>query len=147
MVGIRRCESQNRANFPEWTESSEKHGGRELWAPLVRHDDSERNALISRSGLQVLPHRSMECFPCVCSNRDDLRMLANYPERIKAIGELEKEMGHTSKGKPRTMFRPYRHGGAEYIEEVVKWANLSDGQYLPGMDDLFSTCDSGWCGN
>lgn len=147
MIGVRRSESQNRATFPEWTSESEKHGGRELWAPLVRHGDEQRDVLIKAAGFEVLPHRSMECFPCVCSNRDDLRELAKYPERIKAIGEIEKDMGHTRNDKPRTMFRPYRHAGAKGIEEVVKWASYSEGQYKPGQDDLFTGCDSGWCGS
>ena len=62
MVGIRREESANRATFPEWTIESEGHGGRELWAPLVRHTEAMRNELLSRTPFKPLPHRSKECY-------------------------------------------------------------------------------------
>ena len=45
-IGVRREESANRATFPEWVEESERHGGRSLCAPLVRHTEANRNALL-----------------------------------------------------------------------------------------------------
>ena len=127
MVGVRREESRERARWPEFEEVSEKHGGRELWSPLVRHTVAERDALIRRAGFEVLPHRSQECFPCIGSNRNDLKRLT--PERIEEIAKLEEDLGSTSKGKPRTMFRPYRHMGAIGIREVCKWAQSARGKY------------------
>ena len=73
----------------------------------------------------------MECFPCVCSNRSDLRALARDKKRINKIAKIEKEMGFTPNNKPRTMFRPYRHMNAIGIKEVVKWAIAERGQYKP----------------
>jgi len=157
MVGVRREESANRANWPEWVDESPNHGGREMWSPLVKHSDAERNKLIQRSGFDVLPHRSMECFPCINSNRQDLQKLATNEDRIKAIEIIETDMGFTSKGKPRTMFRPYRHMGATGIREIIRWANAPRGKYTPkGQNDqgeLFlddgtggGACNSGWCG-
>lgn len=139
VVGVRREESRDRARWPEYTESSDAHGGRELWAPLVRIKKSDRNALIRRAGFDPLPHRSQECFPCINANKADLRMLTE--ERIQEIEDLEKEMGFTTKGKPRVMFRPYRHMGATGIREVVKWAHTARGGYEPP-----GGCDSGMCG-
>lgn len=143
-VGVRREESKNRARWPEWTEESAAHGGRSLWAPLVRVRTNERNALVKAAGFDVLPHRSLECFPCVNSNRGDLVQLSKSPKRIAEIAEIERSLGFTSKGKPRTMFRPYRHMGAIGIEEVVRWALSPRGKYDPDDD---SGCDSGMCGS
>lgn len=141
IIGVRREESANRAQFPEWTDESEKHGGRELWAPLVRHTEEMRDELIRKAGFEPLPHRSMECFPCVHANINDLRMLT--PDRIDLIDITEQEMGINSKGNPRVMFRPKRHKGAVGIRAVVDWANA------PRVRDQMALldCDSGWCGS
>lgn len=138
-VGVRREESRARQAFPEYTENSSRHGGRLLWAPLVRHTRAERDELIQRAGFDVLPHRSMECFPCVNSNRADLRMLDE--ERVAMIEGIEQSLGVTSEGKPRTMFRPYRHQGATGIREVWRWATSERGEYEPPRGG----CDSGYC--
>jgi hypothetical protein len=145
MVGVRREESQARRAFPRVTEESPNHGGRELWAPLVSHTTADRDALLARAGFEPLPHRSMECFPCINSNRSDLRLLAEDPARVAQIAALERDMGHTANGKPRTMFRPYRHMGAVGIEEVVRWAVADHGKFAP--EDESGGCDSGYCGN
>lgn len=140
LVGVRREESAARASWPEHTADSENHGGRDLWSPLVRHTEADRNALIERAGLELLPYRSKECFPCVNANRDDLRLLAEYPERIKLIADKEAAMG-----PKRSMFRPHRFHAATGIEQVVQWAKYSPGQYVAGMTDMFD-CGSGMCG-
>lgn len=147
LVGVRRAESVNRRTFPERIEKSWNHGGRELWAPLVDYTDEMRDRLLEECGFPVLPHRSMECFPCINSNRRDLRELAKDPDRIMKIEKIEKEMGFTSKGKPRTMFRPYRHQGATGIREIIRWAESDRGKYTDNLDDgTGSECDSGMCG-
>jgi len=138
--GIRREESRNRASWPGYVEESENHGGRSAWFPLVRVQTLERDALITRFGFDPLPHRSRECYPCINSNRRDLRLLTE--DRIAMIETLEANMGHTSLGKPRTLFRPYRHAGATGIREVVRWANSERGKYEPDVG-----CDSGFCGD
>lgn len=141
--GVRRVESQKRANYPEFTVESPNHDGRPLWSPMIDFSDLERDWEILEAGFEVLPHRSMECFPCINSNRDDLILLSKHPERIIQVQNIETDMGYTSKGKPRVMFRPYRHMGATGIREVVRWAKSGRGQYTPEVED---NCDSGWCG-
>ena len=157
LIGVRREESNNRKDFPEWTVNSNAHGGRTCWAPLVNYTEADRNDLLFDAGFEPLPHRSMECFPCINSNRRDILELAKDPERIQEIEDFETEMGFTSKGKPRTMFRPYRHQGATGIKEIVKWAK-ANGRYrkmknAPEFDLDDGTdgpneggCLSGWCG-
>jgi 3'-phosphoadenosine 5'-phosphosulfate sulfotransferase (PAPS reductase)/FAD synthetase len=145
LVGVRREESQARRAFPEHTPESANHGGRALWAPLVDFSEADRNGLIERANFEVLPHRSMECFPCINSNRRDLRELSKDLSRVEHIAAIEESMGVTSKGKPRTMFRPYRHMGATGIKEVVRWATSNRGEFDPD-DGTGGGCDSGFCG-
>jgi len=138
MIGVRRAESANRANFPEWTEESERHGGRSLHAPLVRHTDLQRDILLTRTPFEPLPYRSKECYPCVNAGKRELKLLDKH--RIFRIRRLEIEMGTNSKGNERVMFSPARHGGAVGIEAVVRDAQ---GETL----DMLTTtmCDGGWC--
>jgi len=142
--GKRRAESANRANIPLYVYPGESPLNRFTVSPLYLHSDEERNALIERAGFEILPHRSMECAPCINSNRADIVAL---PESvISEIERLETEMGHTRKGKPRTLFRPYRHMKATGIREVVRWAKSKRGKFK--LDDGNGTagCDSGMCG-
>lgn len=112
MVGKRRVESEARKDTPEYIYDSEYHGGRTLWHPLYLHTDEQRNELIKRAGFEPLPHRSLECNPCVNANRQDfLRLTAGEIERVN---DLEVEIG-----KP--MFRPKRFS-ALGIHGVIQWA-------------------------
>jgi 3'-phosphoadenosine 5'-phosphosulfate sulfotransferase (PAPS reductase)/FAD synthetase len=128
-IGIRREESQNRVNHPRSIIADMRYQGRAMEFPLVAYKEMERDFLVDRSGLDILLHSSMECFPCINSNRSDFRHLAQYPSKIEELESLENEMGYTSKGKPRVMFRPYRHMGAVGIKEVVRWGLADRGKY------------------
>lgn len=140
MVGIRREESANRATFPEWTEESERHGGRSLHAPLVRHTEAARNVLIARTPLEVLPHRSKECYPCVHARHGEIAAMDEAA--IVKVEAIEQRAGINSKGNARVMFSPAKHGGAIGIRAVVEYRRH-------GHDDLFEPagCDGGWCGS
>lgn len=128
MIGKRRAESEDRKNIPEWIDASEYHGDRKVWHALYLHTDTDRDALLERAGIAKLPHRSDECSPCVNANRDDIRRLSG--RQIGKLAALEAEVG-------QPMFRAAKHGGAQGIFEVVKWAKYSKGQYKPGQEDLF----------
>ena len=138
MNGVRRSESRNRIDAPEWVYESADHGGRELWSPLVRHTVDMRDALILKTPFDVLPTKSKECWPCVNAGKRELRHLE--PERIRLIESIETDAGVNKKGNARVMFSPKRHNGAIGIRLVVDDAQK-------GADDLFpvSICDSGWC--
>lgn len=140
MVGIRREESANRSQFPEWVEESEGHDGRMLHAPLVRHSEAQRNALILKTPFEVLATRSKECWPCVNARKQELKQLSETG--IVRIETIETRMGINSKGNARVMFSSARHGGAIGIRAVVEDARKN-------TDDLFSPggCDGGWCGS
>ena len=140
MIGVRREESPNRSQHPEWVESSIAHGGRSLYVPLVRHTELDRNLLLSRTPFQVLPHRSKECSPCVNARKGEIAELSDT--KISLIDSLEVTMGINSKGNPRVMFSPKRHKGAIGIMKVVEWAR----GFQQPEDVLDSKCDGGWCG-
>ena len=137
MIGKRRAESHERAKTEEYIESSDYHGGRRVWHPLYLHTDTQRDALLARAGVEPLPHRSKECFPCINSNRDDLRLLDDAA--IERVERLEAEVG-------KTMFRPARHGGAQGIRRVIAWAYAERGQYNDKQESLFNSCSTGYCG-
>lgn len=121
IVGVRREESQDRVDFPEWAAKSGNHGDRVMIAPFATLSASERNEYIARAGFEVLPHRSREC-RCINSNRKDLqRFTANDIAEVKAI---EAEIG-------KTMYRPHRHMGAKGIDEVIRWAQSERGKFVP----------------
>lgn len=140
MTGVRREESENRKDAPEWVEESESHGGRELWQPLVRHTEAERDSLIKKTPMPILPFRSKECYPCANATKQELRHL-DEPARYK-VWRIEQAQGINSKGNPRVMFSPEKHNGAVGIDAVIEAAKHD-------TDDLFqtSTCESGWCGD
>jgi 3'-phosphoadenosine 5'-phosphosulfate sulfotransferase (PAPS reductase)/FAD synthetase len=128
MVGKRRAESRKRADTPEFVYGSEYHGGRTLWHPLYLHTDDQRNALLSRAGFDPLPHRSLECNPCVNANRGDLLRLT--PGEIERVNELEVEIS-------QPMFRAKRFG-ALGIHGVIAWAR--DGRERGDIDEEKSQC-------
>ncbi|MBA2930386.1 phosphoadenosine phosphosulfate reductase family protein [Pseudomonas sp. CCUG 57209] len=142
LTGVRRSESKHRSDAPEHVDESERHGGRDLWQPLVRHDDAMRDALLHRAGFDVLPHRSLECYPCINANIDDIRLLSE--DRIRLIDITEKDLGFTKKGKPRVMFRTARRKGAVGIRAVVRWAAAP--RPRDQMEMFPAQCDSGYCG-
>jgi 3'-phosphoadenosine 5'-phosphosulfate sulfotransferase (PAPS reductase)/FAD synthetase len=146
LIGVRREESQERSDFPEWLVRSPNHGGRVVIAPFATWTIEQRNELIQRAGFEVLPHRSREC-KCINSTRADMRRYTDADWNDIASAEAEI-------GKP--MFRPHRHMGARGAAEVRKWANSERGKYKPpnpddGVppDDLpdedMGGCKPGWC--
>jgi 3'-phosphoadenosine 5'-phosphosulfate sulfotransferase (PAPS reductase)/FAD synthetase len=139
MTGVRREESANRRDAPEWVTASEEHGWRELWQPLVRHTVAMRDELALKSPLPLLPFRSKECNPCVNARKPELRHLDD--ETRGKVRRIEIASGTNSKGNKRVMFSPARHGGAVGIDAVIEDAKHD-------MDDLFQTqtCSGGWCG-
>lgn len=112
LVGKRREESDARADTPEFVYGSEYHGGRKLWHPLYLHTKAMRDALLARAGFEPLPHRSLECNPCVNANRADFLRLT--PGEIERVNDLEVEVS-------QPMFRAKRFG-ALGIHGVIAWA-------------------------
>lgn len=153
MVGIRREESLRRKSWPEVLVNSPNHSGRILISPLVAYTKEDRDSLIKKAGFEVLNHRSQECFPCINSNRQDLRELLEYPNRIKKIKQIEEELGSTKDGRKKYFFMERQ--GAQTVDEVLEWAAADRGKYQkldPNrqmldefFEDSISGCDSGFC--
>jgi 3'-phosphoadenosine 5'-phosphosulfate sulfotransferase (PAPS reductase)/FAD synthetase len=153
LVGVRREESQDRAEFPRFMLNSPSHGHRVMVAPMADWTEEVRNEFIRRAGVEPLPHRSMECAPCINSNKRDLASLAeqDVEKAIALENEINEAYGLTRNGKMRTMFRPHRHMGAVGVEEVIKWAHTKKGKYQADhneldFDDGAAGCEAGWCG-
>lgn len=143
-TGVMQIESERRRNWPPVLEESPNHGGRKLISPLAEYTVEQRDALITKAGFEVLPHRSMECSPCINANIRDVQQVSKA-DMIKVIN-LEDEMGvGVRSGKPKYMFRPQKAGGAMGFKEVKEWADQGGGSYSPDQEDMFG-CDSGFCG-
>lgn len=134
LIGKWSGESRERKNIPSFISHSEYHNGRFVWHPLTYLGLQERNRLIKASGFNILPHRSLECSPCVNANAVDFLQL-NENDILKTEA-LESKVG-------KNMFRPKRHGGAQGIREVIEWAKTSKG-IKKKLNDL---CSHGMCGH
>lgn len=172
VTGRRRDESQNRSTLPLWQYESNKHGGRDVYNPLINYDSLMRDGLLASTPFEPLPHSSQECYPCVCANKQDLSALAD--SRVFEIEAIELSMGFTKNKKPRTMFRPYRVGGGVGIAQAVDWGRgcrgyksdsiplqyqyaqqqLSESESDIAYDDdtkegreFSRQCDGGYCGS
>lgn len=154
VTGVRQAESERRSKVEEFEPFSALHGNRLVWRPIYKHDDAQRDELLRRADIRVLPHRSRECSPCINEGRKDLVQVEE--ERIGEIADLEGELGYTKKGAPRVMFRPAKKKGATGIREVMDWAHSEPGKYAGGSglkgnvdldDEPVGDCgDLGYCG-
>ena len=143
-TGVMRIESERRKNWPEVMEESPNHGNRKLISPLAALSLIDRDDLLHRAGFDVLPHRSMECSPCINATIKDLQDI-DQADVIKVI-DLEIEMGVGERsGKPKYMFRSHRMGGACGMDAVKKRADQGGGKFSELQEDMFG-CDSGFCG-
>ena len=166
VTGRRREESRNRRDLPEWVEESPVHGGRDVWNPIIMLNEAQRDLLIDKTPLPKLATQSLECYPCINANKKST-VLRELPEsRINEIEDFELSLGRNGKGNPRTMFRPYRAGGAIGIKQVVEWAKGKRGHKVESQPEKYlntpvimggeeldvdipypkTKCNSGFCG-
>jgi hypothetical protein len=147
LTGLRREESPHRAKAPVFRLNSANDDGRCMIAPLVEMNTEERDELLRRAGVEPLAHRSEEC-RCINSGKKDLRRLDE--DDIAEIEAIEQDLGFTSKGKPRVMFRPNKFRGATGIRQVIDWAHSAHGAYEPPEpeEESLTGCNLGeWCGS
>lgn len=134
-VGKRRAESEARKNAPAF--APEQDGGRHVWYPIIEFSDVDRDAMIAKTPMPVLPHRSDECEICIMSNRTDLRRASEFS--IARLERLEADVG-------RPMFDPKGKMGATGIRQVIDWAASERGEYVAPDTSLDETCTDEWCG-
>jgi hypothetical protein len=144
VCGVRREESADRANWPEYVTSDATNEGRAQWSPLVFHTREQRDELIRRAGWEPLPHRSREC-RCVLANSQDIKTWSE--EDIAEIEMIEKALGDYNRERDFTnkfMFHPHRKKGRPHgIRAVIEWAKQvkpKDAKLEPA-----GGCDSGYC--
>lgn len=144
VCGVRREESADRRNWPEYVDSDATNEGRPQWSPLVLLNVAERDELIHRAGWVPLPHRSREC-RCVLANSSDIKTWDE--DDLAEIEGIEKEMGERNRERAfsnKFMFHPFRKKGRpQGIREVFQWAkNVKPkaAKLEPG-----GGCDSGYC--
>jgi 3'-phosphoadenosine 5'-phosphosulfate sulfotransferase (PAPS reductase)/FAD synthetase len=113
LFGKRNNENHHSEDVTEYIENSDYHGERRVWHPLFKHSEEERNQLLERADIIPLPHRSLECDPCINSNIADLRRLSD--DDIAKGEALEEEL-------QTNMFCAASCNGATDIRHIVKWA-------------------------
>lgn len=77
----------------EYDMASEYFGGRQVWLPLYATSQAARDELIKRAGFTILPHRSLECSPCIHNTGADFALL--QPKTIERVAALEEKIGQT----------------------------------------------------
>ncbi len=114
-VGIRRDESDARGAATEW----EWMDGFdcEVWRPLILWTVEDVIAIHKRHNIRPNPLYLMGaervgCWPCINSNKAELRMIAEKdPGRIDEIRELEAEIGILAKVRYDDKIRRFRESG------------------------------------
>lgn len=91
LLGRRREHGRSSNALPEMVEENELFGARRVWHPLFAHTQTQRDQLIIEAGFEVLPHRSLECDPCVNSDLNDVLRLGESV--IERTTRLEQALG------------------------------------------------------
>jgi len=97
LLGSRRADSRARVHLPEIIECSEHFGGRRVRYPLFAHDNNMLGELITQAGFDRLPHRSLECDPCIHSQASDFTRMSEAT--ISRLAALEKQVGKPMFGR------------------------------------------------
>jgi 3'-phosphoadenosine 5'-phosphosulfate sulfotransferase (PAPS reductase)/FAD synthetase len=143
VVGIRHDESLARATWPEWADHPDAPNV-EVWAPITGWSVEEVIGIHKRHDIPPCPlylrgSTRVGCWPCIHSNRDDLRALAADAERVAILRDLEALVaraaivGHNHDpdlGETRSFFqarieekgKPIRYP-CWPIDKVLAWAN------------------------
>ena len=128
VVGIRRAESEARANIAEW----EWMDGFdcEVWRPLVDWSLDDVIAIHKRHGVPPNPlylrgFDRVGCWPCINSNKREVRMIAESdPARIDEIRALEEEVCITAKARYDKRVKKFNEGGAAALTKREREALL-----------------------
>jgi 3'-phosphoadenosine 5'-phosphosulfate sulfotransferase (PAPS reductase)/FAD synthetase len=118
-VGIRRDESEARSNMSEW----EWMDGFdcEVWRPLIMWSLEDVVAIhkhhdVRPNGLYLLGMDRVGCWPCINSNKGELRRLAELdPARIDELRQLEAEIAVTARARYDKRLAKYQDGGTKAL--------------------------------
>ena len=132
IMGKRRKDSRANHDLPEFIAEYDHFGMRKVWYPLYNCEDKKFHDLIQHAGFRFLPHRSLECDPCVYNTYADFQRMTE--NTIAKTESLENEMG-------KTMF-------VQPIRDMVQSARASDSVKPQNSHELFDMgCGSSFaCG-
>lgn len=156
-VGIRRDESESRANAEEWEYESL---GNRVYRPLVEWSKQACFDLLKRHGVAPNPLYKLGCarvgcMPCIHARKEEIRQIAKrFPEHIDKIREWERAVSSCSKRGISTFFSDDKTPGTgtarSKIDDVVEWAKTGRGgiQYdmlaemeAPACSSLYGLCE------
>jgi 3'-phosphoadenosine 5'-phosphosulfate sulfotransferase (PAPS reductase)/FAD synthetase len=140
-IGVRREESQNRANTPMFRRYRHYSGGRVMmFAPLIHWTAADTFAIAKRHNVPPNPlylqgMGRVGCFPCINCRKGELAQIASrYPEAIEIVAEWERVVAAASKRQAATFFgpgtTPDKIGAEERypdIRTVAEWARTDRG--------------------
>ncbi len=130
LTGKRKIVSRTPHLLEEFIEESEHYGHRRVWNPLINKGDDSFKALIERSGLSLLAHRSLECDPCIHAQAADFQRLASADcKKTRAVEVLV----------DKTMFeRPIDEMVRQYKGQACATVMGKHGQFSMGCGDEFA---------
>jgi 3'-phosphoadenosine 5'-phosphosulfate sulfotransferase (PAPS reductase)/FAD synthetase len=133
VMGKLRTSARAHRHLPSMIEESEHFGDRRVWLPLLDLAIAERDALIRRTGIPILPHRSLECDPCIHATAYDLANLA--PTDVDKTAALEATVG-------QPMF-----AGKEIREQIICTRQQANEATVGSAESFTMGCGSPWaCG-
>lgn len=128
----RKADSRARVNLANMIENNEYFDGRTVCYPLCECSDLERDAMVERTGLPQLAHRSLECYPCIHSSHAELANLDL--DAIRRVSCLENEV-------QQFMFAD------SGIEDIVNMAKKTDIKSQAALEQFDMGCGAPYsCG-
>lgn len=86
LSGKHRSATRAYANLPHTDYDNPFYNGRTIWHPLFEHSQAKIEQLIVAAGFAVLPHRSLECQPCIHDCQQDVAtMQQTDQQRLTAL--------------------------------------------------------------
>jgi len=148
VLGIRRDESAARAEWPEWAQHPDVPSV-EVWAPLIAWTVQDVVDIHARHGvtpcrLYLDGARRVGCWPCIQSNREELRLLSRDDVRVAILRDLESLVSKI-RNEPRAWFQaavPMQDGTSPPwpIDRALEWA--AETPRGRGQMDLFAALPS-----
>lgn len=162
-MGVRAQESDRRAKMKEFEDEGPKftreRWGGYVWRPLLQWTVEDVLLIHRRHGIPVNPlyqrgHDRVGCYPCIFSNKEEIRLIAEHsPERIDLIERLEQQMvdvrrarnaaqpGRYAHPEDASFFQTQRQGFSG-IRKVVEWAKTDFGGK---QMQIFAPAPTGGC--
>lgn len=146
--GLRRDESEDRKNKPEWGDPMDSYFGLRDWRPLISWKLSDVLAIhrkydVPLNDLYSKGARRVGCFPCINSSKPEIRAMAKYfPERVEQIADWEKQF--ENKNGMSTFF-PRNKVPFQYRSKTI---TTKKGQEMKvcTIHDVIQWANSGWRG-